>query len=219
MSCSEAQKTSEVEHFANTQHSFFEQASNGNRRGWKTSIFDGGIHGDGFLSGPALKKLGIPAGATTEHLFHMVDWLPTVAAIVGSSHTWTDGVNQLPTLRGERVARQTIFLGYSAWYDCPTPEECHSWRRQAAAIRWKKFKLVRWRDMKTYQLFDLSVDPRETLDIAKVKPKLAGALKKMLKNYDSRVNTLPFSTEKCSFPNPPVTTDWGARVQQVECEE
>lgn len=142
------------------------------RRGGKCTVWEGGTTGDAFLSGPALIRrirwirqqqqkqsiqvvddTGSPPGNKTPckypFLFHVVDWLPTLAALVGATPNGKplDGVNQLPTLLHSAAAwnniiisndttivppRQEVFIGYATynktWY--------------GPALRWKNWKLL-----------------------------------------------------------------------------
>ena len=49
--------------------------------GWKSQIWDGGLHVAGFVHSPLLPK---SAQGTQHHgLFHVTDWLPTIVAAAG----------------------------------------------------------------------------------------------------------------------------------------
>ena len=50
-------------------------------RGWKGSLWEGGIHGVGFVSGGALKKSS--TGTTCNGLVHITDWFPTLLGLAG----------------------------------------------------------------------------------------------------------------------------------------
>lgn len=52
-------------------------------RGWKTQIWDGGVRVAGFIHSPLL-----PAkvkGTVSHELYHVTDWLPTIASLTGAS--------------------------------------------------------------------------------------------------------------------------------------
>ena len=55
-------------------------------RGWKGSLFEGGIRAVGFASGPVL-PLG---GQVRRQLMHVTDWYPTMVNRAGGS---TEGLN------------------------------------------------------------------------------------------------------------------------------
>ena len=70
-------------------------------RGWKHSLWEGGIHGVGFVSGPPLPEK--MRGTSHDGLMHVSDWFPTVVSgIVGSdllNETKLDGVDMWKSIR------------------------------------------------------------------------------------------------------------------------
>ena len=100
-------------------------SSNFPRRGGKCTVWEGGTTGDGFISGPALSTVaGMVGNRRMEDIFHVVDWLPTLAELVGVQPNGKvlDGVSQLSGLRGFNLppARREVFVGYaqanSLWF-------------------------------------------------------------------------------------------------------
>lgn len=79
-------------------------------RGWKGSLFEGGIRGIGFVSGGAMKTRGV----VNRELIHVSDWFPTlVSGVAGGSLNGTkplDGFNQWRTITGKDVPSARTYL-------------------------------------------------------------------------------------------------------------
>lgn len=177
-------------------------SSNYPRRGGKCSCWEGGTRGDGFLSGPALKNLGVFPG-NLESLFHVVDWLPTLAGIVNATPNGKplDGVNQLSTLQGRgKPARTELFVGYGV-------DLMGIW--SGPAIRFKQWKLLeegyrgppdRHHNITAkYHLYDIDRDSSEDFDIAPSRPQLVSWLKAKLDHYKSTMIPLPKDNPTCPW--------------------
>jgi len=70
---------------------------NGSLRGFKGSIFEGGVRGCAFATWPGQ----LPAGKRIQEPMHMVDWYPTLVQLAGGSldqETTLDGKNVWPML-------------------------------------------------------------------------------------------------------------------------
>ena len=72
-------------------------SSNFPLKGGKRSLWEGGIRGAGFLSGPLLKN----PGTVNKQLIHVTDWFPTLLSLAGSKETLSqlDGYNLWQTIR------------------------------------------------------------------------------------------------------------------------
>jgi arylsulfatase A-like enzyme len=180
-------------------------SSNYPKRGGKCSAWEGGTTGDAILSGGVLPKLGISPATALSHLFHCVDWLPTLAAIVGAkpSGKTLDGVNQLASLQDVSVAtRQEVFVGYGISID-------EKWT--GPALRWRDYKLLRsgwyWgpavnittnaTNTHEYQLYNLRLDPSESNDVAKENPLLVQLLVRKLRRYLQDLVNIPPENPTC----------------------
>ncbi|GAB5561403.1 MAG: sulfatase-like hydrolase/transferase [Synoicihabitans sp.] len=128
--------------------------------GVKGTQLEGGIRVPGLISWSAK----LPAGVDYDHPVSTLDLLPTfVNAAGGDSEAIPDldGVDLLPYLRGETKAR---------------PHEVLHWKMETrAAIRVGDWKLMRFPD-RPAELFDLSKDPAEQVNLADQHPDLVKRL-------------------------------------------
>ncbi len=124
-------------------------------RGWKITLFEGGIHVPYFLKWPAR----VPAGQVFEAPVHHFDLFATAAAAGGAAlpnDRKIDGKDLVPYVTGERTE---------------VPHESLFWRSgasQSALVNGWKLNVSdppgrSW-------LFDLSVDPGERTNLAEARP-------------------------------------------------
>ena len=129
----------------------------GNLRGHKTQLYEGGIKVPLIVKWPGR----ISPGSTSNHLAANWDILPTVAEIIGTQlpHQ-VDGISFLPSLLNNND--QTVHR-YLYW-------EFHGRWNGAQAVRWKHWKGVRLNvgaeDQGKIELYDLSQDPGESVDLS-----------------------------------------------------
>jgi arylsulfatase A-like enzyme len=187
-------------------------ASNYPYRGGKKDVWEGGVAGDGFISGPAMQSLAMLHGKS-DGLFHAVDWLPTLADLSGVLQIGKpmDGVSQLQALRKGDTARNTTFLGYSAQPPYNTTENSFT------AVRQGKWKLVREPNREIFNLFDLETDPEERQDLSASFPWIVTHLQKSMEDFESLFSpSVESFDERCptlSFTN----TSWGQKSWHPWC--
>ena len=138
-------------------------------RGQKGTLFEGGIRVCAFANWPgrlAPRKIQSP--------MHVVDWLPTIAHLTGSSAgddlNW-DGINQWPMLTGavSEMPPRAIYIAAAPGH----------------ALRYGDWKLIVDKSGKE-QLFNLVNDPYEKSDLAESQPGKLIELKKQLAEHQSR---------------------------------
>ena len=137
-------------------------------RGFKTHVWEGGIHVPGFANWPGQ----IDAGTTLESPTHVIDWLPTLADVLGvevDPENKLDGTSIWPALQGETVDAQRDF--YWIW----------NTRTNRWALRHGDWKIVRYGQGEPskptdWQLFNLAEDPAEKTDVADKFPEQLQAL-------------------------------------------
>ncbi|XP_059147351.1 arylsulfatase B-like [Physella acuta] len=173
-------------------------------RGYKHTLWEGGVRGIGFVTGPLVKQ----PGKVNEGLMHVSDWFPTIADMVGAqinSSLQLDGKSQWPMInfgkespRGEILHNIDILeplVGKKLYEDTFDT-------RVRAAIRIGNYKLLtgnpgdgKWyppphlekhnvqhsnvtaASDKNVWLFNVSEDPSEVIDLSNI---LVGQVRSML---------------------------------------
>ena len=239
-------------------------SSNYPKRGGKCSLWEGGTTGDALLAGPALERLLARSTTTSplktdssfiagkkkttratksssrrfQHLFHVVDWFPTLAEWVGVvplNETVLDGISQAEALAsGDSPARTELFGGYAFWKDHST----HAWWGPSLRhLNWKlvqgasagpdaknplppgskdisppgeKFNNSTNNSTNDYLLFDLDHDPGEENDLSTAYPEILQKMIYRLKLYRKYfVYPQVNDDSNCPFPGLVNTTTVG----------
>jgi uncharacterized sulfatase len=153
-------------------------------RGWKMTLFEGGIRVPMFMSWPGQ----IPAKSIVTAPVAHIDLMPTFAAAAGGSvpaGVEIDGVNLMPFAAGTATPDTTphdAIFWQSAYYK---------------AVRQGDWKLqVTDKPAKTW-LFNLATDPTEKANVAVQNPDKVAALKKLLADHQAtaRPPLYPHTTE------------------------
>lgn len=144
-------------------------------RGQKNQLYEGGVRVCAFANWPGVLK---PRKFTTP--MHAVDWLPTIASLVGyqpqEDLKW-DGVNQWPALTGAPVdlAPRTIYIA----------------KKNERLLRHGDWKLIA-PAKGAPELFNLAADPYEKTDLAVQEPARVAELRKLLDaEFAKDSHTLP----------------------------
>lgn len=192
-------------------------ASNLPSRGGKRDVWEGGVLGEGFIGGPAVKKLGFQ-NKPYKGIFHTVDWLPTLVEMTDGDR-WgrksLDGVSHWDALRGRgKQPRNLLFLGYSTSHGSDHGKEGPI--GEYAAIRWKKWKLLRLPSRSQYELYDLRADPEEKKNVAKKNPSVVRFLQRQLRAHEKHFKAPVGKDKSCpavSFKKTP----WGEQGWEPWC--
>lgn len=153
-------------------------ASAGPFKGHKHTMYEGGLLVPACAEWPGT----IPAGTSTEVRCSTVDFLPTVASIVGDSMVQKatrriDGIDLMPLIRGEIKDRdRDLFFGYRRLHQGIDGQSIISgdWKLLQEA---KKNGRLR--------LYDLSKDPFETQDLSEEMPEQTEQLRKQLEELQA----------------------------------
>jgi len=166
--------------------------SNGDLRGYKRDMYEGGIRTPMIVKWPGKVK----EGSKSNHISAFWDILPTFAEITGAEvSAETDGISFLPEILGEKQKQHE----YLYW-------EFHE-QGGKTAIRMDNWKAVRLNidseDAAVTELYDLSNDVGETKNIAAENPEIAKKLEDMMKAAHSPSEVFPFSNEKNNLHREP----------------
>lgn len=144
--------------------------SNWEYRGIKRDLYDGGIHTPFVIKWPGV----IEPGRRTLHIATFWDFMATVCDITGAPLPGrTDGISYLPTLTGKGVQKEHDYLYY----------EFHEKGGKQCVLKdgWKLVKLdVNKPESTRYELYNISLDPDETVNLLDAQPAKVRELKKIM---------------------------------------
>ena len=130
--------------------------ANGQYRGGKFELYEGGIHMPGVAYWPGT----IPPGTQTDYRTDLADFMATAADLAGvEAPVGIDGTSIVPTLTGEghQRARDYLVFEHPGGHGNDPDPRITRW----SVIRQDGMKLIRYDD-ETTELFDLTTDPSET---------------------------------------------------------
>lgn len=146
--------------------------SSGGFRGAKRDVYEGGIRVPFIVSGK-----GVKSGIISDHISGFQDILPTIATYAGvdleKNKVKTEGLSLVPVLSGEEEKQKTH--EYLYW-------EFHENKKPVQAIRYGKWKAVRFGASKEIELYDLDADKAEQFSVASKYPDLVAKLLLLFKS-------------------------------------
>ena len=147
-------------------------------RGRKGTLYEGGLRIPFVARWPGR----IAAGTTSDHLGYFPDILPTIAEVTGArAPAGVDGLSIAPTLFGRNGGQQKH--DYLYW-------EFMGW----TAVRQGKWRVVKPAKAIAWELYDLSVDPGETRDLAAANPAIVTKLTALAAQAHTPVQEGTFAT-------------------------
>ncbi|HMP75735.1 MAG TPA: sulfatase-like hydrolase/transferase [Kiritimatiellia bacterium] len=139
-------------------------------RGYKTTLWDGGMRSSMIVHGPGVRAA---SNGFVRTPVDIIDLAPTFYEVAGAEYPATigtrsllpmDGVSLVPLLKGEPLPSRELFHAY---------KEDHVVRNE----RWKLFGRYNQRKQDhRWQLFDLQADPAELKDVADRHPDVVSSL-------------------------------------------
>lgn len=129
--------------------------SNGGLTGYKRDMYEGGIRDPWIVRWTGR----IQAGAVSDVPVYFPDFLPTALALAGAPAQTGDGINLEPYLLDPKKKPEDRFM-YWEFYE---PQFCQ-------AARFGKWKAVRRSRANKIELYDVSVDPWESKNLAEANP-------------------------------------------------
>jgi arylsulfatase A-like enzyme len=159
--------------------------SNGGFKGFKRDLYEGGIH----VPMIALWPEKIVAGSSSDHISAFWDMMPTFAELSGIEPPKNiDGISMLPSLLNNKEQQKHDYLYW----------EFHE-KGGRIALRKDNWKAVRYNVLKDpnskIELYDLSIDPSESNNVADEHPDLVKELTNTLENARTNSSVFTFSSD------------------------
>lgn len=135
--------------------------SNTPLRGGKGWLYEGGIREPLLIRWPKVVK----PGSVSHTPVSSPDFFPTLLDVAGSkapANQTLDGVSLMPVLQGKSLGDRPLFWHY--------PHYGNQGGAPGAAMRYANWKLIEWHEDGKTELFDLSRDLGETMDLAASEP-------------------------------------------------
>uniref|UniRef100_A0A0B7BK24 Sulfatase N-terminal domain-containing protein n=1 Tax=Arion vulgaris TaxID=1028688 RepID=A0A0B7BK24_9EUPU len=178
-------------------------------RGWKASLWEGGLHGVGFVAGGGLNQSGV----VNQELIHVSDWFPTLVRLAGGNLNGTkplDGFDQWDTISNGAPSKRSVLLHNIdiLYAKKGLPLYNNTWDTSVrAAVRSGDYKLITgdpgngsWvpppngqmyfipetieSSAKNVWLFNITADPNEHNDLSDQEPDVVQAMLKLLTAFN-----------------------------------
>jgi len=147
----------------------------GGRKGYKAALFEGGIGVPFIARWPGKIKAG---HIDDSSLLSAVDLLPTFCEIAGAKlpdNFKPDGMSQVQTLKGKPYPLRTKPLFWKMIANWPAPKERPDHWVSYAVVD-QNWKLVASEDFRYFELYDITNDVYEKIDLKQTRPGIAGKL-------------------------------------------
>ena len=148
-------------------------------RGGKGWLYEGGIRVPMIVKWPQQGKKNIVSKVPVIS----TDFFPTILDMLGLSaeQKITDGMSFVPLLKKQKKGQKEITKRAIFWH-FPHYSN-HGMQSPGGAVRYGDFKLLEYFENNMVQLFNLSADPGEQVDLARTQPEKAKELSAMLHQW------------------------------------
>lgn len=146
----------------------FDQTMGGRLRGYKRSLYEGGLRQACIARWPGV----VPAGRVCDQPWAFWDFLPTAAELAGArlpKGFKTDGLSIVSLLKGGKAPKRDYFY----W-------ELHE-AQPVQAIRFGKWKTVKNGPNAPLELYNLETDMAESRNLARAEPRLVARAARLMK--------------------------------------
>lgn len=140
-------------------------------RAGKGHLYEGGIREPLLMRWPAVIK----AGQRSDMPVSSVDFFPTIAEATNAEAKHVSGISLMPLLKGENMERSAIYWHY--------PHYSNQGGKPGAAIREGDYKLIRWFENDSLELYNLKTDLAETQNLVENHSDKAQTLNKKLSQW------------------------------------
>ena len=177
-------------------------------RGGKAFPYEGGMREPFVIKAPGVTKPGLVSDTPVIH----TDLHTTLAALCGAkAPAKSDGVDITPALRGEPMPSRSLGWHFPHYW-------CGGLISPYSVLRDGDWKIVRWYEYDTEEVYNLAADPTESHDLAKENPakrkELARQLDAWLKSNQAQLPVLRKKAGPAPAPekNPAVAAEWFAEA-------
>jgi arylsulfatase len=179
--------------YAGSDNVFF--GSRGELRGWKGSLYEGGIRVPLLARWPGKIK----PDSTSNLPVAFWDVLPTLCKVAGvQSPTDSDGISFLPALLGREQARRHEFL----YWEFPS----YGGQQAVRLADWKGVRQTLQMGPSPIELYDLAQDPSETTDLAAKHVEIVERIRTIMQREHTPSALFPLpSVDAAQQPKKPAT--------------
>lgn len=157
---------------------------NGELKGWKGELYEGGIRVPLIVRMPDCKN----AGKKSDLPCYFPDLFATMVDMTGSNTTLkTDGISIYPEIKTPGTLSKD--QRYLYWEQYPS-------KGISQAVRWGDWKLIRQNLDKDVELYNLKTDLKETRNVATLHPEIVSRLSGYFKDAHTESENWPVETSK-----------------------